>query len=148
MAFMSSRFGPATIGTVYELRRTEEKLATANNQLTFLMTCRDQRLTLKGLRIRMPIESEQAQRIKKRTECAIVRERIRYTERKRAVLFLLSEKLRDDIRTKMNQKEFLETTKMIERLKTKTDRETKARHETKLQNLMNEQTKRTIRQED
>ena len=101
-AFISSRFGPATIRTVYELRRTEEKLATANNQLTFLMTCREQRLTPKGLRIRMPIESEQTQRIKIRTERAIVRERIRYTKRRRAVLSSLSEKLRDDIRTTSN----------------------------------------------
>ena len=142
---ISSRFGPTHTSTIYRLR-TEEKLARANNHLTFLIRCRNQGITPKGLRLYLPLQTTETNALKARTERALVRIAITETRRNRRRLLAQVNGLKHDLQRTTATADFSFVLGLVEQEKTKTDYETKARQIRKFEGLLNEKSNR--RRED
>ena len=125
-ASISSRFGPTHTSTIYRLRGTEEKLARANNHLTFLIRCRNQGITPKGLRLYLPLQTTETNTLKARTERALVRIAITETRQTRRRLLAQVNGLKHDLQRTTATADFSFALGLVEQVKTKTDNETKA----------------------
>ena len=141
-ASISSRFGPTHTSTIYRLRRTEEKLARANNDLTFLIRCRNQGIIPKGLRLYLPLQTTETNALKARTERALVRIAITETRRNRRRLLAQVDGLKHDLQGTTAAADFSFALGLVEQEKTKTDNETKARQIRKFEGLLNEKSNR------
>ena len=76
----------ATMMLTCRFRYLQEKLARYSQRLTFLIRCRNYKLVPKGLRVKLPVSSEKANRIAWRTSLALVRERIEDARKTKATL--------------------------------------------------------------
>ena len=134
---ISSRFGPAHTSTIYKLRRTEEKLARANNHLTFLIRCQNQGVIPKGLRVHLPLQSTEVNHLKTRTERTLVRIAITEARRTRRGLLSLVGRLRDYLQRVTTADNFSYALGLVDQEMTKTADEMKAKQMKKFEGLMN-----------
>ena len=73
---ISSRYGPDTIYQWKQLEKLNKKLEGTTNHLTFLCRCRDLKQVPPGLTIKIPVHSRREQKVTKRLEQELIRDRI------------------------------------------------------------------------
>ena len=62
---------------IYQLKHAHEKLVRLRNHLTFLIRCRENKITPTGLKVTLPLRSPGVHKIARRTELALLRD-VRY----------------------------------------------------------------------
>ena len=75
----------AGIRVAYRLKNLKEKMARQRNHLTYMIRCRNKKLIPRGMRVKLPVNSNRGNRIAERTGLAVLRERIKYVRRNKIV---------------------------------------------------------------
>ena len=129
----------ATEKLVYRLKHAQDKLARLKNHLTFLIRCRENKITPSGLRVTLPLRSPGVHKIARCTELALLRQLIRDIHYKKAMIEKEIDTFGGEIRTLVDDNKWRQletwcksTTEMI-------SLDTKARQMQKFEHLQAKQ---------
>ena len=124
---------------VYRLKHAQDKLARLKNHLTFLIRCRENKITPSGLRVTLPLRSPSVHKIARCTELALLRQLIRDIHYKKAMIEKEIDTFGGEIRTLVDDNKWRQletwcksTTEMI-------SLDTKARQMQKFEHLQAKQ---------
>lgn len=102
----------ALASTAYRLKNTKEKLARFKNHLTFLVKCRNNSITPKGLRISTSIHSTKATIIVKKSNQALLHKRIKHVQKTKVIFTKLEADTERELSSMKVNKEQLEKLKL------------------------------------